>query len=360
MPENENTLSISGSNVKCKNCGGNLTFDPVSQDLHCLNCDSHFVFDKNQTQIKHQLIDGKSQDDTAKHNKWASELKIVKCQTCGAEIMLTGLEVSKTCPYCGSDYVSETNALPGLKPDVVIPFAFNEERAAELFVVGMKKKFFAPRALKKKLPNNKIRGIYIPSFTFDADTFTKYDGTLYKNETYHDAKGNSRTRKKYFKISGTQSCNHRDYVEETSTQVNEKQVNAILPYDFSKSYEYDLNFIRGYSLEHYENRLDSCYQNAKGKMEAEIRRIILSRYDYSGVDKLNMYHTYSNEQYSYRILPVYFFEFLWKKKNYMVLMNGQTGKVGRQYPKSILKISLVILLAIIVVASLVLLVLLPK
>ena len=136
MPENEKSLKISGTNVKCKNCGGNLTFDPVSQELHCPNCDSHFAFDKNRTQVKHPIADGKVQDNSEQHGKWASEMKIVKCNTCGAEIMLTGLEMSKSCPYCGSDYVSETKALPGLKPDVVIPFAFNEERVILMHLVS--------------------------------------------------------------------------------------------------------------------------------------------------------------------------------------------------------------------------------
>ena len=353
MPENESSLEIKGSNAKCRNCGGSLTFDPASQDLHCPNCDSHFAFDKARKQIKHRISEGKAVDRMDVHDKWASEMKVVKCQTCGAEVMLSGLEVSTACPYCGSDYVSETKALPGLKPDVVIPFAFNEEKAAELFVKGMKKKFFAHQALKKKLPPSKIHGIYVPSFTFDADSVSRYDGRLYKNKTYTDSKGNSHTRREYFKISGTESLAHRDYVEESSTKMNDKQMTALLPYQMDGSYQYDSNFIRGYSLEHYQDGLAACYDNAQTKMRAAIRSAILNQYNHDGVDYLNIDARFSNELYSYRVLPVYSFEFLWKKKNYMVFMNGQTGKVGSQYPKSALKISILVILIVLVVAAII-------
>ena len=351
--ELENKLDIIGTNAKCKNCGGNLVFDPKTQALVCPNCDSHFDFDKNQEEIKHAIEEGKLNDNTNKHDSWANEMKIVKCETCGAEIMLSGLEMSKSCPYCGSDYVTEEAVLPGLKPDVVVPFAFNESDAGDYFVKGIKKKFFAPSALKKKLPANKIHGIYVPTFTFDSDSSTRYDGVLLKNETHRDSKGRSYTTTKRIPISGVQDCVHRDYVVETSTKINNKQMNGILPYDFKQSYVYDSNFIRGYSVEHYEDRLSDCYDNAKEDMKKAIREIILSKYDYSTVDYLNMNVKFSNELYSYRMLPIYSFEFEWKKKKYMVLMNGQTGKVGGGYPKSPLKITLTVLGIVLIVAAII-------
>lgn len=354
--ELEKKLNVASSNVKCKNCGSNVVFDPKTQSLVCPNCDSHFPFDKKQEEIKHKIEESKEKDDTKKHDSWAKEMKVVKCDTCGAEIILSGLEISKTCPYCGSDYVTEQSVLPGLKPDVVIPFMFNESDAGDYFVKGIKKKFFAPRALKKKLPANKIHGIYVPTFTFDSDSVTKYQGVLLRVETHRDSKGRTTTVTKRIPISGIQECTHRDYVVETSTKINNKQMNGILPYDFSKSYVYDNNFVRGYSIEHYEDRLSDCYDRAKEEMKQAIRNTILAKYSYNSVDYLNMDITYSNELYSYRMLPIYSFEFEWKNKKYMTLMNGQTGKVGGGYPKSPLKIALTVLAILIVIALIIVLI----
>jgi len=355
MTLEENQVLLKSTNDKCKNCGGDLTFDPSTQDLRCPNCDSHFPFAKTQTARKHNLSEGLKLDDSNAHDKWASSMKMVKCQTCGAEIMLSGLDISTCCPYCGSNYVSESQSLPGLKPDEIIPFMFDHNSAGDLFIKGMKKKFFAPSKLKKKLPEGTIQGIYVPAFTFDADTNTTYKGRLYNDKTYTDSKGNSHTKREYFSISGTQDCYHKDVVIESSSRINDKIMRGLLPYNFDNDYDYDTNFARGYSIEHYNESLSVSFEKSKQKMEEEIKSAILRRYDYDGVDYLNLNTSYYNEKYSYRILPIYSFNIIWKKKNYMVFMNGQTGKVGNQYPKSPLKIALVVFIGIAILAGLVVL-----
>ncbi len=355
MPEgsNENTIQAIGSNAKCENCGGNVTFDPKSGHLKCPNCDSEFSFTKNQTQVKHEIKDGKI---SSNHDEWAKETKIVKCQTCGAEILLTGLEMSHACPYCGSDYVVDTDILPGNKPDVVVPFSYNQKDAGEVFLKGIKKKFFAPKALKKKLPDSKIRGIYVPAFTFDADTVSKYSGLLQEDRSYTDSKGNRHVRIVDIPISGIKECEHRDYVIESSTKLNGKQMNALLPYKFSESYAFDPNFVRGFNVEHYADSLEKCYTAAQKGMEERIKQIILSSYHYDRVVSFSMSTNYSNEFYSYRMLPVYTLEFNFKNKQYLVYMNGQTGKIGTGYPKDKLKIFLTVLFIILGIAAVILLV----
>lgn len=354
--ELESKINISSSNAKCKNCGSNLKFDPKTQSLICPNCESEFPFDKKQEEIKHPVEEGKHNDNNKAHASWASDMKVVKCGTCGAEIMLSGLEISKSCPYCGSDYVSEESLLPGLKPDCIVPFMFNENDAGDKFIKGIKKKFFAPRALKKKLPQNKIHGIYVPSFTFDAESETNYKGLLIKKETHTDSKGRTTTYTRRIPISGVQRCSHVDYVEEDSSKINSKQMTGILPFNFKQSFVYDSNFVRGYSMEHYDESFSNCYERAKKGMTEVIRQAILSKYDYTSVSYLNMDVNFSNELYSYRMLPIYSFEFDWKQKKYMVLMNGQTGKVGGGYPKSGLRIFLVAFVAIALIALLIILI----
>ena len=51
---------------------------------------------------------------------------------------------------------------------------------------------------------------------------------------------------------------------------------------------------------------------------------------------------YTNEKYSYYLLPVYKFEYTYKKKTRRAYLNGQTGAVGGDLPTSALKIGLAI------------------
>lgn len=349
----ENELELLSTNAKCETCGSNIVFDPKSQNLKCPQCSNEYQFEKSREQVKH-LINEVNEDKNS-HDSWAAEMKVVKCQTCGAKITISGLSMTSCCPYCGSDYVVEEKQLVGLKPDVVLPFAFDEEDASIRFAKGIKKKFFAPRALKKRLPKNKIHGIYVPAFTFDADTSSSYKGVLKKVTSRTDSKGRTHTDVKYINISGTQDMVHRDYVVETSSKITEKEINSLLPFNLNESYKYTNNFIRGYAVEHYEDSLEKCYKDAQKGMEARIKKTILSKYDYTSVESFNCYTTYFNALFSYRLMPIYCFEFLWKDKKYITYMNGQSGKIGIGYPKSKLKqfmVGFVIFIVLVAIAIL--------
>ena len=341
----EENIRLSATNEKCKNCGGDLIFNPKTQNLDCEKCGSSFPFKMIRRIEKKEYIRGISNQDTL---EWARQAKKVKCQTCGADIDLFGLAFTTRCPYCESSYVSDINQLPGIKPDALVPFAFDEEEALKKFREGIKKKFFVPSSFKKKLPNNKIVGIYVPTFNFDMDTFTTYRGTLERTVTVQRGKETVRKVER-FNISGTKKMIHRNYVIESADNVNDKQITSLLPYDFDNSYEYDANFIRGHNAKHYEDNLDKCHDLAVKKIEEIIKANILSGYNYDRVVSYNQNTIYSNEAYIYRFLPLYNFVFDYNKKQCIVVMNGQTGKVGKGLPVSPLKVSILVLIILIIV-----------
>ena len=80
-----------------------------------------------------------------------------------------------------------------------------------------------------------------------------------------------------------------------------------------------------------------------------IRSDILRKYTYDGVSYLNVNTDYSNETFEYDILPVYRFDYDYKNKKYVTYMNGQTGRVDNNIPKSPAKIALVVILIILAV-----------
>ena len=56
--------------------------------------------------------------------------------------------------------------------------------------------------------------------------------------------------------------------------------------------------------------------------------------------------SFYNQKYKYCMLPIYRINFSYKNKTYTNVMNGQTGSLGGDYPKSAGKISLVVILSI--------------
>lgn len=335
----------SGSNTKCKNCGTDLFFDPATQALKCSSCSSIFEFEKSSDVAKHQW---ETRNEQGNYNEWVEESKFVKCQSCGAEIVLARLDITHNCPYCGSTYVLEVDSLPGYRPDGVIPFMFNEEDASSRFLVGVKKRFFVPRSFKIKTPTTSIHGIYVPAFTFDGKSSTKYYGVLVKEKHKKNSKGESYVEREHFNISGNEDMIHTNYIEESSSHITDKQLSQLLPYDISGCLSFDKNFLRGYSVEHYDSAIEVAYQNSHNKMEANIKRQILSKYDYTYVESFNMSSNYYDEFFAYRLIPLYIFEFMYKKKRYTVLMNGQSGKIGKGLPISPIKVTLLVLLILVI------------
>ena len=341
---------LKSSYEKCQGCGGNLKFNPATQSLICKKCGAVEEFEKTKEASKHSIYNDTSKES---HQKWLAENKVIQCANCSAKIVLNNLEYAASCPYCGSEFVSVSENLPGISPDKIIPFMFDEEEAVKRFKNSVKKKFYVPRPFKKNVVADNVKGIYIPSFAFDVNTSSSYNGTLSRTVRYV-RNGKSYSRQEHFPISGKINLLHQDVMVESSSKINQNQLSEILPYNNKDCYDFDENFIRGYGVEHYELDVKDCYSEAKKIINANIRRSILSKYSYNSVVRLEINTQYSNEVFLYKVSPIYKFNYVYKGKNYTTLMNGQTGKLGKGLPKSKIKVAFTVIGVILIIAAIIL------
>lgn len=351
MDGDKESKTLSTTSAKCKNCGSELMFDPASKSLKCDSCGSLFPFEIIKDNSKHPLNLASQAKST---EAWSKESKMVKCKNCGAEVVITGLAVTQSCPYCASEYVVEMNELPGIKPDCVIPFNITKKDAGERFANGIKKKFFVPNRFKKAPPIEKIKGLYIPAFDFDAKTSSTYEGTLARTKTVKTKNG-TKTVTETFRIRGTHAFNYEDLLIESSNQLNDSDLQKVLPFSTKESCKFDDDFLRGFYVEHYVDTIDKCYRLAQEKVDAIIKNQILNKYTYSYVVSFSKNTTSYDEMYNYQLLPLYLVECDYRNKKYNVLMNGQSGKVGRGLPISPAKVSIVVSISVILLIGLVVL-----
>lgn len=344
---------IKTNEASCPSCGATMRYSPERLKLFCENCKTCKDIEFKPLGPKH---DWENRDKaTSQTKEWASETKNLKCPNCGANVILNKLEYSKVCPYCSSSLVGDVSELPSIPPDGILPFTFSDAEAVEKYVKGIRKKWFVPNAFKKAPPVENIKGVYIPSFGYDANTVSKYSGTLATDHTHVDANGRTHTTTTYRHISGTHSHVHTDVLVETSSKMNQKELEKIEPYDTSKMVTFDQGFIMGFTVEHYENTLDECKKVAERIMEERIKSAILSKYHYDRVESFSMSTNYSEQKYMYYLLPTYKCDYEYKKKTYTTFMNGQTGKVGGGYPKSPVKITFFVLFILLIIAGLIVL-----
>jgi len=335
------------SHAKCSGCGGMLIFDPISQNLSCKNCHSLTEIKKIPNFDKNDYLE----TITSSENK----TKNSNCSNCGAKIEVKNLEITQKCPYCDSVFVLENNEINGLVPDLIIPFQFNKEIAIQKYKDGVKKKHFLPNKFKKSPNLDNINAQFLPSFSFDTTTDSSYNGEITKSHTRRRSDGRTETYYTTHSISGTRHYDFSNVIVEASSQTNQETLDSVKPFkiDETSTFKYNPDFLRGYTAESYDKDLHACKLLSEEIIKENIKRMILSSYSYSSVNYFNLTTTFANYKYAYILVPVYFINFNYKKKNYTACLNAQTGKLGGELPKSKLKVTLAIIIPILLIIGII-------
>lgn len=332
--------NLTATSSKCAGCGDDMHFDPIKFALVCPTCLKEKKIISKPQLIKHDLNE---KQNTHKNEEWANVTVSMKCPNCAATTLLKQYAKSAKCQYCETPLIASAEQFSGLKPDAIVPFAFNKTKAEELFKNKIGKRWLAPNNLKKSVKADSIHAFYFPAFVFDADCHSNYDGRLYENVDIKDDDGGTSTERRYFNIKGEEFTNHRNIEVEASARLSQYELNRIRPYDLSKAYPYSDDFVYGYALENYSSSVQETNAQAQTIIKQQIKDIILRKYDYDGVSEFNLQTTFIKQSYSYCVLPIYRINYSHKNKNYSNIMNGQTGVLGGDYPKSAWKITLIVL-----------------
>lgn len=335
MPKN-----LKATSRKCSSCGDDMFFDPVRFALVCPACQSEQKIKVNKVYKKHDINEN---FNTHKNEEWANKNVSMQCPNCAATTLLKQYTTSAKCQYCETPLIANSSQFVGLKPDAIVPFVFNKIKAEEIFKNKIGRRWLAPRSLKKSVKADTIRAFYFPSFVYDAECHSTYDGRLYENVDVKNSDGETSTERRYFNIKGEQFSSHKNIEVEASARLSQYELNRIRPYDLSKAYAYTDEFVYGFALENYSNSVKETNLQAQTIIKQDIKNTILKKYDHDGVSEFNMQTTFIKQQYSYCVLPIYRINYTYKKKNYSNIMNGQTGALGGNYPKSIIKILLIVL-----------------
>ena len=355
MNDNEELIEkVESNNYKCPECGAPMAYNPQSNSLSCDYCNKVIKLDETNSNEEENFF-GVQEEDL----KWQDETQIIRCENCGSENVISKREMSLTCPFCSSKQVVSYDSISGVKPNRVIPFQITNENAKSIYSAKIKKKFFAPSKAKKMLLDLAINGVYIPSWTYDSQTFSSYYGRLGKHYTTTVGSGKNRrtvTRTRYFRIKGTKYVNFDDILINSGKSLAQNDLNKIQPFDTNNSIEFEEGYLAGFSAEHYSKDVKSGFKEAKGTMDVAIRRAILRDYHYDVVDYLKVTTHHEKVTYKYVLLPVWFGILNYHKKKYRFLINGETGKLSGKFPVSASKVLIFVLSLIILTFILMLLV----
>ncbi|MBR1743715.1 MAG: hypothetical protein IJ733_17990 [Lachnospiraceae bacterium] len=340
---------------KCPQCGGVMDFDPASGNLKCPYCDyEEKIPIKEEEPKKAAELDLRSAEFTA-NKDWGVETKTVICKACGAESIYDALQTSAVCPFCGSNQVMDQNDKDTIAPGGVVPFQISDEKASELFRTWIGKKFYCPKLAKTSARADKFKGIYLPYWTFDAQTYSEYQGEYGIDHTYEDSEGNEKTRTDWYRTQGNYKKFFDDELVLASTKHTSSMMKGLEPFDTENNVAYKPEYIAGFVAERYSVGLEDGWKSAKASMERKIKSDVESKIrkdhhaDRSQVKSIRT--EFDELTYKYLLLPIWMSSFKYKDKVYQFVVNGQNGKISGDTPVSVPKVILTIaaVIAIIVI-----------
>ncbi len=345
--EDKQNIVLDESNVKveeynCPNCEAALKFNPDKQVLYCEYCE--FEMETGGT-VGHIENDFLSANNTL--NNWKDETKVVHCDNCGANTVVDNESISYTCPFCGSHSVVDTNELSGIKPHRVASFKISDKTVLNNYKNWLKKKLFVPKKVKEEIPKLNLRGVYLPVWTFDSDTFSIYKGKLGKYYTRTVGTGKNKrtvTEIRYFYVNGNEKIFFDDIIINAGSKITQNEISKIEPFNTNDSFNYNKSYLVGFSAEHYVTPINEGWNTSKEIIKNRIESTILSKYIYDTVSYLDVNTTYNSISYKYVLIPVWIGSYKYKEKTYRFISNGETGKVTGNTPISALKVIIAVLL----------------
>jgi LSD1 subclass zinc finger protein len=351
--------------LNCTGCGAILHFEPGTTSLKCIYCGAENPIEPTDEKIEEIDYEKFLRQQYDKEEK--IEVASVKCDSCGAMVTLKPNVTSDQCPYCSSSLViSGGSTSLVLKPKSLAPFKIDRQTAGDSFRLWIKKRWFAPSKLKKVTSHDRMQGIYVPYWTYDANTSSLYTGQrgdyYYETQTYTTTE-NGRTvtkqrqvrRTRWTSVSGHVSANFDDILVVASTSLPETYIRRLTPWYLNELVPYDDRFLSGFRSESYQVDVASGLEEAKQVMDSAIRGKV--RRDIGGDEQriFSVRTAYNDITFKHILLPVWISAYRYKDKVYRLLINGQTGEVQGERPYSAIKIILTALIVIALIVAAILL-----
>lgn len=341
---------------KCPQCGGIMDFDPAVGMLHCPYCDyQEEIPPENEEVLSAVEADFETAEQTGNCN-WGVETKTVFCKSCGGEMVYDALQTAGECPYCGSNQVMEAKGKDTLAPGGVCVFKIDAKGAAERFKAWIKKKWFCPNAAKESAKPKDIKGIYLPYWTFDTDTYSRYTAQYGINRKEKKQNGEEVTVTDWYDCNG----DYKKFIDDQpvcgTKQHDQSLLSGVLPFDTADNVTYKPEYVAGFASERYSIGLKDAWETAKsiisGNLTSNITSQIKNENKADEVRNLKIHTDFNGIKYKYLLLPVWMSYFKYNGKVYNFMVNGQNGKVSGKIPISGLKVAIAIGIGVLVVAGL--------
>ncbi len=343
--QEEPSRSVKMQRFVCQRCGGKMGFKPDSKSLQCQYCDFEQTLFAAMTEgamvQEHDFVVAMA---TAKGHARPVGMQPFTCQGCGATFLLGSTILSLTCPYCGSAHVvrlTETRRL--IPPEGLIPFAVSQQDARRAFHQWMDKK-----GMRDEVKVSPLRGLYLPAWTFDLSGEIRWQCYTYRDEGIGIDTGGiqltlpgSRRSRKLVREEGSHLVYENDILVPAShTLPPELLVERAGNSPLSDVIAYDEAYLADWPAEIYEISVSDASLVARRRALDKARHFITTRVNATLGYVKDLHFNTSGlvvESFKLILIPGWTARYRYEDTIYRVLVDGQTGEVRAQEPRSWLR-----------------------
>jgi hypothetical protein len=352
--------TVAQQKFACPACGGEAIWNPAKQALVCPFCGttSPAKLDaETGSIIEHDLVTA-LRGITDDKRGWQAEKRYVKCQSCQAISVLDPQRQAQRCEFCGSaQLVAYEQAKEAFRPESLLPFTISEDKARDGIRAWYSKLWLAPNALKRRALTDTVKGIYLPYWTFDAHvdaTWTAEAGHYYTtSESYTDNNGRTQTRQvqhvRWEPAAGSLQHFFDDDLVCASVGVHSQLLRGVEPFPTSELKPYDAGYVAGWVVERYQIDLVAAAKAARDAMDNQLRQLCAAQIPGDTYRNLDVQANYSGQTYKHILAPVWLLSYTFGAKAFQAIMNGVTGSIQGEYPKSWIKVTLLVVAILVVI-----------
>ncbi len=339
--------------LECDECGARLTWDPAVDALSCSYCGYSRTVERGEGTILERPL----AEAGAAARGLGADVRVLRCENCGARVALGEIGTSEACVFCGSASVlAQDENRNAIRPESLIPLDVSAGEVEERFKTWVRGLWFRPNALKNTKRFDAV-GVYIPAWTFDCEVASAWSadsGTYYYVTVRHAVRVNGRTQMRTRRVRkvrwrpawGDRRDTYDDLQILASHGIKADLARELGPFDTRDLVPYRPEYLAGWRAEEYQIDLEQGWDQARDRITAMQRDRCAGDVPGDTHRRLSVRNTIADVRWKHVLLPMWTLTYRFGGKPYTVLVHGQTGKVVGKAPFSVFKILGVIVLVL--------------
>lgn len=345
-------MAHDSTNYQCLACNGALKFSSETGNLECEYCGSSFTV----AQIEQAYAERQAKADAAAQQPVSQDqaawdaagapggevplgsdgqpMRVYTCSSCGAELVCEQTTAITECPYCGNQAVVPGVLVGDFKPDLVIPFKLDKNAATTALKQYYKGKKFLPKEFVDNNRIEKIQGVYVPFWLYNAEVSASASFDATRVRIYREG-DDQVTETRHYDVTRSGTMEFSRVPVDGSSKMPDGHMDAIEPFDYHDLVPFSVAYLPGFAADRFDQDEDFCKGRAQRRMESTMESELMSTVTgYDGVSTRGCSSEASWKSSEYAMLPVWMLHTTWKDKGFLFAMNGQTGKLIGNLPVS--------------------------